>query len=414
MDSALRAEIARIQAIDNHTHDDPVTRQRGTGWRPDAPLGSAAYPDVGPLKRDDPQWIRAWRVLYGYEYSDLAPAHLSELLASKRRRMAESGNSWPVEVLNASGVQIAFVNAPHLGVGQESARFRWVPFADPLLVPFTANQSLLAYPGGPVTLNDLMREQGVHALPDTLSAYLAQVVEPTLLRWKSAGTPAIKFLSAYRRRLDFDVVPTERAAHVYELGAAGQPLGSGDVKALEDYLFVEVSARAAEHGIVVHIHTGNGNGPYFNNGGADPALMEAALDSERLRKARFVLLHGGWPYHLVAQAMLDKPNTYADFSAQTFYLTTHALAAVLRGWLEWHPEKVLFGTDAYSDENTPLSDYEEKQWLLTEKSRDAVAIALTAMIDDGEITRPRASEIGRMVFRENAINLYGLPLEAAR
>ncbi|HEY0340153.1 MAG TPA: hypothetical protein VGC34_05050, partial [Steroidobacteraceae bacterium] len=35
MDSALRAEIARIQAIDNHTHDDPVTRQRGAGWRSD-------------------------------------------------------------------------------------------------------------------------------------------------------------------------------------------------------------------------------------------------------------------------------------------------------------------------------------------------------------------------------------------
>jgi hypothetical protein len=63
---------------------------------------------------------------------------------------------------------------------------------------------------------------------------------------------------------------------------------------------------------------------------------------------------------------------------------------------------------AYSDENTPLSDYEEKQWLLTEKSRDAVAIALTAMMDSGEITRPRAIEIARMVFRENALKLYRL------
>ena len=35
----------------------------------------------------------------------------------------------------------------------------------------------------------------------------------------------------------------------------------------------------------------------------------------------------------VTQAMLDKPNTYTDFSAQTFYLTTHALTEVLRGWL---------------------------------------------------------------------------------
>jgi hypothetical protein len=52
----------------------------------------------------------------------------------------------------------------------------------------------------------------------------------------------------------------------------------------------------------------------------------------------------------------------------------------LRGWLAWHPERVLFGSDAYSDANTPLSDYEEKQVLMTEKSRRALAIALTAMV----------------------------------
>ena len=121
-----------------------------------------------------------------------------------------------------------------------------------------------------------------------------------------------------------------------------------------------------------------------------------------------MLLHGGWPFALNAQAMMDKPNTYADFSAQTFYLTTHALAEVLRGWLEWHPEKVLFGSDAYSDANTPLSDYEEKQVLMTQKSRRALAIALTAMMRDGEISQVRAIEIARMVMRDNAVALYRL------
>jgi predicted TIM-barrel fold metal-dependent hydrolase len=48
---------------------------------------------------------------------------------------------------------------------------------------------------------------------------------------------------------------------------------------------------------VVHIHTGNGDGPYFNNSHANPALLEDALNSRALRKTSFVLLHGGWPYH---------------------------------------------------------------------------------------------------------------------
>jgi hypothetical protein len=69
--------------------------------------------------------------------------------------------------------------------------------------------------------------------------------------------------------------------------------------------------------------------------------------------------------------------------------------------LEWHPEKVLFGSDAYSDANTPLSDYEEKQWLVTDKARRALAIALTGMLGDGEITRERAKEIAHMVMRDS-------------
>jgi len=37
-----------------------------------------------------------------------------------------------------------------------------------------------------------------------------------------------------------------------------------------------------------------------------------------------------------------------------------------------------------------------------------LAIALTGMVDDGEITIARALQIARMVLRENAVKLYGL------
>jgi predicted TIM-barrel fold metal-dependent hydrolase len=165
--------------------------------------------------------------------------------------------------------------------------------------------------------------------------------------------------------------------------------------------------------MVVHVHTGNGDGPWFNNQDANPGLLEKQLNSRALRKTNFVLLHGGWPYYLVAEAMIDKPNTWVDFSAQTFYLGTHQLSQVLRDWLSWHPEKVLFGTDAYSDVDTPLTAWEEKEVLLASKSRRALAIALTAMMQNGEISRERAVEIARMVLRENAVRLYGLAATAS-
>ena len=45
--------------------------------------------------------------------------------------------------------------------------------------------------------------------------------------------------------------------------------------------------------------------------------------------------------------MLMKPNVYADFSVQPLLRSTRALSTTLRAWLEWAPEKVMFGTDAY-------------------------------------------------------------------
>jgi len=41
-------------------------------------------------------------------------------------------------------------------------------------------------------------------------------------------------------------------------------------------------------------------------------------------------------------------------------------------------------------------------------AREALAIALTGMVHDKEITRERALEIARMVLRDNAVKLYSL------
>ena len=68
--------------------------------------------------------------------------------------------------------------------------------------------------------------------------------------------------------------------------------------------------------------------------------------------------------------------------------------------------KVLFGTDAY-----PYSDqlgWEESGWIAARTARQALALALTGMMRDGEISRDRALELARMVLRENARRLYGL------
>ena len=139
---------------------------------------------------------------------------------------------------------------------------------------------------------------------------------------------------------------------------------------------------------------------------SNPLLLEQVFNDPTLRKTNFVIIHGGWPYIKEVAFLLGKPNIYADISAQTFMLYPRALSETIRAWLEIYPQKVLFGTDA--SPLTPEVNWEETGWLTTNTAREALALALTGMMNDHEVTRPRAVKLAHMVMRDNAIKLYGL------
>jgi predicted TIM-barrel fold metal-dependent hydrolase len=159
--------------------------------------------------------------------------------------------------------------------------------------------------------------------------------------------------------------------------------------------------------MAVHIHSFGGAGSYFDVSGANPLRLEPVLNDPELRKTNFVIVHGGWPFTREITPLLNKPNAYLDYSSQSGLLTPATLAQTLREWLEWVPEKVMFGTDAY-----PFSDemgWEEAGWVATRRGRQALSIALSAMLRDEEISRDRALELARMVLRDNARKLYRIP-----
>jgi hypothetical protein len=111
VDGAVAAAIANIHAIDNHCHGEPASADRGSNWSLDDPIGKPAYPDVLPLRRDSPDWILPWRALYGYRYNDMRSDHLRALLETKIAMMRKAGESWPVQILDKAGIEIAFINA---------------------------------------------------------------------------------------------------------------------------------------------------------------------------------------------------------------------------------------------------------------------------------------------------------------
>jgi predicted TIM-barrel fold metal-dependent hydrolase len=247
---------------------------------------------------------------------------------------------------------------------------------------------------------------GVARRPATLAEYLSRVVTPTLERQRRGGAVAIKFEAAYLRALDFNDASRGAAERVYARHARGTEPGAADYKELQDFLFRHIAREAGRLGLAVHIHTGGGCGNFFSLRGSNPALLEPALNDPTLGKTTFVLVHGGEPFTQQAAFLLGKPNVYADFSAQTFLFSPRVLSDSLRYWLTLYPDKVLFGTDLFP--GSPEIDWEEFGWQTTTTARRALALALTGMVRDDEITRERAAQIARGVMRENAARLYGI------
>jgi predicted TIM-barrel fold metal-dependent hydrolase len=416
-DPDLAAEIAHIRAIDNHAHPVRVT---GAGEQPDHDFDALPVDSMEPQsmlvnwRPDAPGLLDAWHQLYGFTGSDLQGDHLKEAQSLKERVQKQKGEQYPAWVLDQMGVAVMLANRVTMGPSIQPPRFRWVPYADALIFPLD-NSKLAAENSDRKSffaLEDIVRRRyldgaGLKAVPPTLAEYLSRVVTPTLERQRSGGALAEKYEAAYLRSLDFDKVDRATAERIYAQFAGKAPPDAAEYKPLQDFLFRYIATECGRLGMAVHIHTMAGAGGYFHVAGANPLLLESVLNDPDLRKTNFVMLHGGWPFTREIGALLTKPNAYLDFSAQAFVASGTTIAGWMREWLEAVPEKVMFATDAYPF--MPEMGWEEIGVMDTNKGRLALAIALTGMLRDGEISRPRASELARMVLRENARALYGLP-----
>ena len=415
-DPQLLDEIFKIKAIDNHAH--PL-RYVGEGEKADDEYDALPLEALEPFKLpvrlapENPEFISAWKLFYGYKYNDMSSAHVEELLAIKKRIYQREGDHFPDWVLDQLNIETMFANRVAMGRGLTTPRFRWVSFVDPLIFPLSnelavkSNRDYAAfYPGEEKLLKRYLSELGLKALPPTLDQYLAKVVTATIERQKHQGVVALKYEAAYLRLLDFDRPDARTASLTYARFVRGGVPSANDYKALQDFIFHYIAKEAGRLDLAIHIHCIDGAGRNYRPSGSNPLLLESTFNDPELTKTNFVLVHGGAPFTRSVTSLFGKPNVYADFSGQTFLSYPRALSEVLRNWLETYPNRVLFGTDAFSF--GPAVDWPELAWLSNTTARQALAMALTGMMNDGEITRERALELARMVLRENARKLYKL------
>ncbi|HKF49370.1 MAG TPA: amidohydrolase family protein [Terracidiphilus sp.] len=419
IDPQLHAVIERTPAFDNHAHPVLPSPAGGPHQNPDRdfdalPVDNMA-PETDPVawRPDNPQLADAWAALFGFHgIPPLDTAGMKELEAERQRVRQREQLNYSACVLQQAGIGTMLANRVSMGPGIEPPHFRWVPYADALLFPLDNSGIATETPDRAqfFPLEDRLRARylaavGLKAIPATLDEYLSRVVTPTLERQRKQGAVAEKFEIAYLRSFGFSDPSRAEAARIYAQWAAGGTPDSSSYKLLQDFLFRYIATECGRLGMAVHLHTMSGGGSYFGIAGANPLLLEPVFNDGRLRNTRFVMLHGGWPFVREAGALLQKPNVYLDLSQQALTFPPRTLAGWLREWLETYPDKVLFGTDGY-----PFSDamgWEEATWIASRNAREALGLALTGMMHDGEVSRARAEEIAQQVLRKTAESLYG-------
>ena len=416
IDRDLLSEISKIKAIDNHAH--PL-KYVAPGEKADdeydaLPLEAMPqFPFPLRLMPTNLEFVRAWRDLYRYSHDDMSETHVRDLLSAKQKVLSERGESFPNWILDQLNIETMLANRVAMGKGLTTLRFRWVSFADALLFPLNNEAAKRSspdykglYPSEEKLLKRYLADLNVRSLPVTLGSYLKTVVTPTLERQKRNGAVAIKYEAAYLRKLDFDDADESRARATYARFVRGGEPPARDYKALQDFLFFYIAREAGRLGLAVHIHCISGAGGFYRQTGSNPLLLETVFNDPALRQTNFVVVHGAYPFTKEMGGLMSKPNVYADFSAQTFLIYPRELSGTLRNWMEAFPDKILFGTDAFSF--GPEVDWGEVAWLSNSSARTALALALKGMMNDGEIDRARALELARMVLHDNAAKLYGL------
>ena len=122
-DPSLMAEIRKIRAIDNHSHPPRVV---ASGERDDEfdalpcdPLEPTAPNTM--TRPENPQYLAAWKALWGYQYDDRSDAHIKELLAAKNKIREEQGDHYPAWVLDQLGIErVSCKSLDAQGVDRES------------------------------------------------------------------------------------------------------------------------------------------------------------------------------------------------------------------------------------------------------------------------------------------------------
>ncbi|HLN56183.1 MAG TPA: amidohydrolase family protein [Bacteroidales bacterium] len=204
----------------------------------------------------------------------------------------------------------------------------------------------------------------------------------------------IKNAMAYQRTLYYEDVPYEEARELF----VKKELNSAEAKKIEDFMFHYIIRKATGFNLPVQVHTGYLAGSGNNLANGNPInLNNLFLEYPH---TKFILFHGGFPWTNECAALAKMfPNVYLDLVWLPQISRQEAVRA-LDVMLDCVPyTKLCWGGDCQLIEESAGS---------LEFAKDIVSEVLANRIKRGFMNRGLAEEIMDGIFRENAIEIFGL------
>ncbi len=279
-----------------------------------------------------------------------------------------------------------------------SDRFRLAIYVDHFLFPLDNSEIKERHPSYQNRLNVLeasfKAEERMHGpRPEKFTQYLQFVAEAISLHRHRPGVIGTKMGFSYWRTYDVEPVDLEDARRIYET-ADTSPAA---YKKLQDYLAFHVLQVCGEQNLPVQIHTGLGADPGLVLSNSNPSLLDKLLSRPELESTQIILIHGGYPFCKEIGVMARRKNVWLDFSWMPLLLPPDTLAGYLKEWIELiGPYEIIFGTDGGGLAMLTGT------WC----ARRAVSIALSRMVEEGQITEAEAVTWARAILHGNAMRIY--------
>jgi uncharacterized protein len=381
----MRLDLTDIKIVDDHCHPfDPKREDKGFEqyW-------TLSMLPIGPLDMKNTLLYRLVLKELGHVL-DLKPEATEEAILQKRNALYKADPKVYLDML----FRAANIDTLILDIGYPAEEFTGYSVdIDQFISLLPVSMARIIVRIEPIIFRLLKLDLPFGEFVDKFNTTLDEDI-------RKHRAVAIKSVIAYLSGLEINKTSLEDATKGYDIYRVDKSNKKAE-KDLRDYLMLQTLEACIRYDIPLQLHTGVGDSPIIDVRLSNPLLLFNMFRDEHYGKAKYVLVHAGYPYTAETGFLVNNyPNVWADISEMNPFASI-GIEPKLLELMEMAPlTKILYGSDGY---NIP-----ELFWFASVYLKKSLGRALDTLIENGTIDEQYALQVANWILSENSKRLYRL------